>query len=78
MESSIQFADDALHPAKSNYSHGIGGVMPLRQIRSHGRKSSIDAQKIRALEDDEDEDAGLRDERDYKTRQVCYSSESAR
>ncbi|KAF2179469.1 potassium transporter [Zopfia rhizophila CBS 207.26] len=70
MESTIHFAETSLRPAKSNNSPSIGGVYPIRsRSRSRGRKSSIETQKIREIEDAEDEDAGLRDVRDYKRRQ---------
>jgi KUP system potassium uptake protein len=65
MEPTIQFAD----AVTSTSSQGIGGVVPLRQ-RSHPRRASVDVSKNLELEDAEDEDAGLRDERDYKKRQV--------
>jgi hypothetical protein len=64
MESTVQFTD-----AVNSTSQGIGGVVPLRQ-RSHARRASVDVSKDAELEDAEDEDAGLRDERDYKKRQV--------
>ena len=69
MDTSIQFADADAHPVQPHSS--IGGVYPLRS-RSHTRpkKSSVDA-KISELEEAEDEDAGLRDERDFKRSQVC-------
>lgn len=74
METSIQFA--ASDPPRSNAvsAQGIGGVVPLR-MRSHSisrkRAHSSDLHdKIGELEDAEDEDAGLRDERDYKKKQV--------
>jgi KUP system potassium uptake protein len=70
---SIQFAGDALRPTKSrNNDTGIGGVVPLREIRSRSRRrtNSIDVSKLGELEDAEDEDAGLRSEGDYKRKQV--------
>lgn len=46
-------------------------MVPLRtRSRSRGHKSSVDVHKIGDVEDAEDEDAGLRDERDFKRRQV--------
>lgn len=39
------------------------------RTKSHVNRSSVDA-KISELEDAEDEDAGLRDERDFKRSQV--------
>lgn len=76
METSIQFAQG--DPPRSNAisAQGIGGVVPLR-IRSHSRKRAHSTDihdKIGELEDAEDEDAGLRDERDYKKKQVQDSS----
>jgi KUP system potassium uptake protein len=70
METSIQFANDPQRRRKSNSSQGIGGVVPLRH-RSHSqrRANSIDI-KGTHLEDAEDEDAGLRADRDYKQKQV--------
>jgi hypothetical protein len=71
METSIQFAEEK-HRRKSTSSQGIGGVVPLRhRSLSRKRTNSIDVRdKISALEDPEDEDAGLRDDRDYKKKQV--------
>lgn len=75
METSIQFAEG--NPPRSNAvsAQGVGGVFPLRH-RSLSRKRTHPADihdKIGELEDAEDEDAGLRDERDYKKRQVHYN-----
>ncbi|KAF1848275.1 potassium transporter [Cucurbitaria berberidis CBS 394.84] len=71
MEASIHFPDATLHPTRSNKSHSIGGVIPLRsRSKPHGSKTSVDLAKARELEDAEDEDAGLRDARDYKRSQV--------
>jgi KUP system potassium uptake protein len=72
METSIQFASEK-HPAtKAMSSHDVGGVVPLRhRSLSRKRTNSIAVRdKIDALEDPEDEDAGLRDDRDYKKKQV--------
>ena len=70
-EASIQFADAPLHNTRSNKPQSVGGVVPLRSnSRLHGGKNSLDGAKVRALEEGEDEDAGLRDERDYKRSQV--------
>lgn len=68
MEPTIQFAGD---PQRSRSVRGIGGVVPLRQS-SRTRKSTHRDALTDKLSDDEleDEDAGLRDERDYKQRQV--------
>jgi len=72
MEPSIQFADDALRPVRSDAGHDIGGVVRLRSKASLrvGRSSSVDVAKVAELEDVQDEDAGLRDERDFKRSQV--------
>ena len=71
MESStIQFASDP-RPKRQLRDHDIGGVVPIRtRSRSVGRKSSFEIYKEGALESAEDEDAGLRNENDYKRRQV--------
>jgi len=71
MEPSIQFADDALRPVRSDAGHDIGGVVRLRSKASLrvGRSSSVDVAKVAELEDVQDEDAGLRDERDFKRSQ---------
>ena len=73
MEPSIQFADTALHTCRSN-TQSIGGVVPLRS-RSRGRKSSLDVGKLGGLEDAVDEDAGLRNDRDFKRSQVIQTSQ---
>lgn len=73
-QQTIQFAEPALRPTRSN-TQSVGGVTYLRS-RSKSRSkrtNSIDLTKIKTLEDAEDEDAGLRDERDYKRRQVRRS-----
>ncbi|KAJ4301462.1 hypothetical protein N0V90_003554 [Kalmusia sp. IMI 367209] len=70
MESTIQFAD-APRPKRSNEDLDVGGVVPLRvRSRSRGRKSSFEIFKEGALESAEDEDAGLRNENDYKRKQA--------
>ena len=69
MDTTIQFADQ-LQPTRSTGSQHayVGGVYPLRsRSRSRGRKSSFEYKTKEILED---EDAGLRDDRDYKSRQV--------
>jgi KUP system potassium uptake protein len=73
MEPSIQFVDENQRSRKS----GIGGVVPLRHHSlSRKRTNSIDVRdKIDELEDPEDEDAGLRDDRDYKKKQVRNMSD---
>lgn len=72
METSIQFAGNPRQSRKSISSQGVGGVVPLRHHSlSRKRTHSIDVRdKIADLEDAEDEDAGLRDDRDYKHKQV--------
>jgi len=57
-----------IHFVNGTSSHDIGGVVPLRQ---RSRTQQADTKDLE-LEDAEDEDAGLRDERDYKKRQVCH------
>ena len=70
MESTIQFADTP-KPKRSHDDLTIGGVVPLRaRSRSRGRKSSFEIFKSGEVEDAEDEDAGLRNEGDYKHKQV--------
>ncbi|KAH7086630.1 potassium transporter-domain-containing protein [Paraphoma chrysanthemicola] len=75
METSIHFAENMQRRRKSTSSQCIGGVVPLRQ-RSHSQKraNSIEFKGV-DLEDAEDEDAGLRAERDYKQRQVFSMSQ---
>lgn len=72
MESSIQFADQ-IAPSAQNHAasqNAIGGVVRLRsRTQSIGHKS-IDFTKSADYEDAEDEDAGLRNEADYKRSQV--------
>ena len=73
METSIQFAEQA-SPAAQNHAsshNAIGGVVRLRsRTQSLGHKGSIDLVKSGEFEDAEDEDAGLRNETDYKRSQV--------
>ena len=70
MESTVQFAD-APRPKRSNEDLDVGGVVPLRaRSRTRGRKTSFEIFKEGALESLEDEDAGLRNENDYKRKQV--------
>lgn len=72
MEPTIQFTENALHTTRSDSSQVPGGVYPIRNLsRSRGRQRSMDFQKV-DYETAEDEDAGLRDARDYKQKQVCY------
>lgn len=68
METSIQFADDTHNITKVQ---SFGGVVPLRQrSRSYAGRRSVDVDKVTESGDIGDEDAGLRDERDYKKKQV--------
>lgn len=76
MEPSIQFAEQTAPSAQNNAQNNastynaIGGVVRLRsRTQSIGRKS-IDYSKSGEYEDAEDEDAGLRNEGDYKRSQV--------
>ncbi|KAI8938987.1 hypothetical protein NX059_004831 [Plenodomus lindquistii] len=70
MEPTIHFSDDVLRPTRSNHGHAIGGVVRLRsRSKSHATQNSADRAKIDELEGAEDEDAGLRDERDFKRSQ---------
>ena len=74
METSIQFAEQASPSAQNHASSdgAIGGVVRLRsREKTRGYKRSIDLGKPGDLEDAEDEDAGLRNEADYKHSQVC-------
>lgn len=73
METSIQFAEQKAPSAQNNASphHAIGGVVRLRsRTQSIGHKGSIEFAKPSEFEDAEDEDAGLRNEGDYKRSQV--------
>ncbi len=70
MESStIHFVENPLRPTRSNNTIYAGGVVPLR-TRSRSRKRSLDVGKGSESGDAVDEDAGLRDERDFKRSQV--------
>jgi KUP system potassium uptake protein len=70
MESTIQFSDTP-KPAQSTGELDIGGVVPLRgRSKSRGRRSSFEIYKAGEEVDAEDEDAGLRNEGDYKRKQV--------
>ena len=78
METSIQFADTPLRPTKSASTQGVGGVYPLRsRSKSRGRRGSYEEHKAAELGNAEDEDAGLRDDRDYKHKQVSLGSSCA-
>ena len=71
MDTTIHFADTPVRRTKSNNSNPTGGVYPIRsRSRSRGRKSSFELSKSYQVEDPEDEDAGLRNENDYKRKQV--------
>lgn len=77
MELSIQFVEQALPSAQNHASSqgAIGGVVRLRsREQTRGYKRSIDFGKPGELEDAEDEDAGLRNEADYKHSQVCTAA----
>ncbi|CAI6274434.1 unnamed protein product [Periconia digitata] len=64
----IQFSD-AAHPTRSPDARGIGGVIPLRGRSISRSRTSLEAFKAGETENAEDEDAGLRSERDYKRKQ---------
>ncbi|KAJ4351516.1 uncharacterized protein N0V89_006859 [Didymosphaeria variabile] len=70
MDTTIQFAGDQ-PPRRQHRELDVGGVVPLRvRSRSLGRKSSFEIFKEGTVEAAEDEDAGLRNESDYKRRQA--------
>lgn len=76
MEPSIQFAEQTAPSAQNNAQNNasthnaIGGVVRLRsRTQSIGHKS-IEYSKSGEYDDAEDEDAGLRNEGDYKRSQV--------
>ena len=76
MEPSIQFAEQSAPSAQNHAAshNAIGGVVRLRsRTQSVGHKGSIDFTKPGDYEDAEDEDAGLRNEADYKRSQVSVS-----
>lgn len=73
MDTSIQFAEQTAPSAQNNASshNAIGGVVRLRsRTQSVGHGGPIDLAKPRDYDDAEDEDAGLRNEADYKRSQV--------
>lgn len=73
MQPSIQFTEQASPSAKnpSSSEDGIGGVVRLRsRSQTRGYKRSVDPTKPGEQRDAEDEDAGLRNEADYKRSQV--------
>ncbi|KAF2631287.1 potassium transporter [Macroventuria anomochaeta] len=72
MEPSIQFAEQASPSARNHASShdAVGGVVRLRsRTQSQSHKRSIDLTKTGEYDDAEDEDAGLRNEADYKRSQ---------
>ena len=69
MDPTIHFADNPLRPTRSTDSQSAGGVYPIRSL-SRVRKGSFDIHSSKEVHNAEDEDAGLRDERDYKRKQV--------
>lgn len=71
----VHFAGEELRPAKSNISQSANGVYPIRSYPApHGRNGSVEFVKYDDSEYAEDEDAGLRDERDFKRKQVGSTS----
>ncbi|KAH6614296.1 potassium transporter-domain-containing protein [Boeremia exigua] len=73
MEPSIQFAEQIAPSGQNNASShtAIGGVVRLRsRTQSVGRRGSIDLAKADDYDVAEDEDAGLRNEADYKRSQA--------
>lgn len=71
--SAVQFDENTMRPAREGGALGVGGVVRLRsRSKSLGIKGDGDGAKITELEEAEDEDAGLRDERDFKRSQVCF------
>ena len=73
MQPSIQFSDQT-SPFDNNSAsseNAIGGVVHLRsRSQTRGSKRYIDPAKLGEHENAEDEDAGLRNEADYKRSQV--------
>lgn len=62
---------DALQSKMPNENMGIGGVVSLRtRSRSRERKGSFGLDKLGDIEDAKDEDAGLRNQGDFKQKQV--------
>lgn len=72
MEPSVQFVEKTTLSVQSSASshHAIGGVVRLRSHTSIGPRRSINFAKPSEFDDAEDEDAGLRNEDDYKRSQV--------
>lgn len=66
MDPTVQFGTPP-HPSKSSGSHLVGGVYP---IRSRSKPQNYGDLQKAEVEDAEDEDAGLRNERDFKQKQV--------
>ncbi|KAF9693765.1 hypothetical protein EKO04_008563 [Ascochyta lentis] len=70
MDSSSQVPEEALRPVRSYNTQAVGGVVHLRShAKLPGHKNSVDLAQAKDFEDPEDEDAGLRDERDFKRSQ---------
>lgn len=73
MEPTVQFAEQ-LTPSAQNHASSnaaIGGVVRLRsRTQSISHRASIESAKPGEFNDAEDEDAGLRNEADYKRSQV--------
>ncbi|KAL5472919.1 hypothetical protein PMIN07_000337 [Paraphaeosphaeria minitans] len=70
MDTTVHFAR-APRTRRQGRELDVGGVVPLRvRSRSLGRRSSFEIFKEGTVEAAEDEDAGLRNESDYKRRQA--------
>lgn len=73
MQPSIQFTEQTSPSAKTPASseNVIGGVVRLRsRSQTRGYNRSVDLTKLGEHGDAEDEDAGLRNDADYKRSQV--------
>lgn len=75
MEQGVQFTEE-IRPVRSREktyasSSAAGGIYPMRS-RSQGRRDAAPRKKRVSFEE-ADEDPGLRDDSDYKKRQVCPS-----
>ncbi|KAJ4347417.1 hypothetical protein N0V95_005466 [Ascochyta clinopodiicola] len=76
MDNSDKAPDETLRPIRSNSVQAVGGVVHLRShAKLPGHKTSVDLVQGKELEDAEDEDAGLRDERDFKRSQAFSLSQ---
>ena len=65
---------DATRSNKANDNTSIGGVVPIRsRSRSRERKCSSELYKSEDIEDAKDEDAGLRNQNDFKRKQVGWT-----